>query len=283
MSFDPVSNFGISTVSVAPVGPTDGLSLAVADPDLFPDPGTAPFNLVVWPAGVQPLSSNAEIVRATAGGSLWTIQREQEGTNARAIQVGDQIALNITALTLTSIEGAVDTNTSDIASIEGIVDTNIGDIAALQTEVAALPGDSRLNLALNFTNVSPQTFPANTQVPLTWQQNGAGGADISLDSDTETIHFNTEGTYLLRLRWGMSTIVNGALAVELLSNLSGGAIVGGDSIQASVSLLNYNRDETCTWLWRVNAGATLVMGGSVNGGTGPETGYDITLDIVRVA
>jgi PEGA domain len=144
--------------------------------------------------------------------------------------------------------------------------------------------DSRLNLALNYTQVSPQTFPQDLQVPLTWMVNASAGSDLALDADTKTLHFNTTGTYLLRLRWGMSQIVSNSTVVEILSNVSSGGIAGGDSIQTSVTVGTYGGgDETAVWLWRVNAGATVEIGAAVGGGNGGnEQGYDITLDIVRL-
>ncbi len=69
---------------------------------LFP---VAPFNLTVWPTAVQPLSTNAEIVRVTARTSdTLTITRAQEGTTARTIVVGYQVANAITAKVLTDVE-----------------------------------------------------------------------------------------------------------------------------------------------------------------------------------
>jgi len=69
---------------------------------LFP---VAPFNATVWPAGVQPASTNAEIVRVTARTvDTLTITRAQEGTAARSIVVGDQVANTITKKVLTDAE-----------------------------------------------------------------------------------------------------------------------------------------------------------------------------------
>src|SRR5690348_11282609 len=104
MAYDAHSNFGYSTVATAPSPATSGTSLVVASGQgaRFP---TAPFNAVVWPANQLPLSSNAEIVRVTAVSTdTFTITRTQESTSARSIQVGDQIALNITAKWFTDIE-----------------------------------------------------------------------------------------------------------------------------------------------------------------------------------
>lgn len=105
--FDQHENFAYSTVAVAPSPALSGTSLDLQPGDgaLFP---AAPFNCTVWPAGVAPLDSNAEIVRVTAKtGDTLTIVRTQEGSSARAIVVGDQIANTITKKVITDIEGAI--------------------------------------------------------------------------------------------------------------------------------------------------------------------------------
>lgn len=94
---DAHKNFAYSTIVTAPSPATTGTSTTVASGGgaLFP---TAPFNAVVWPAGAQPLASNAEVVRVTAiAGDVLTITRAQESSTARTIIVGDQIAAAITA------------------------------------------------------------------------------------------------------------------------------------------------------------------------------------------
>lgn len=111
MSFDPHKNFAYSTVATAPSPATSGttLVLAAGDGTLFPNPGTdGDFNVTVWPAGTIPTEANAEICRVTARSTdTLTITRAQEGSSARAISVGDQIALTITAKVITDIESAI--------------------------------------------------------------------------------------------------------------------------------------------------------------------------------
>jgi hypothetical protein len=101
---DGHKNFAYSTVATAPSPATTGVSivLSAGGGALMP---AVPFNAVVWPAGVQPLASNAEIVRVTAiSTDTLTITRIQEGTSARTIGVGDQVAAAITARTLSDNE-----------------------------------------------------------------------------------------------------------------------------------------------------------------------------------
>lgn len=94
---DALKNFAYSLVATAPSPATTGTSLVVTagQGSLFP---TAPFDAVIWPAGSNPLSTNAEVVRVTAiSTDTLTIVRQAEGTSARTVVVGDQIAANITA------------------------------------------------------------------------------------------------------------------------------------------------------------------------------------------
>lgn len=103
---DDHKNFAYSTVATAPSPATSGTSLVVAAGEGAGFPAV-PFNAVIWPAGAQPLASNAEIVRVTARSTdTLTITRTQEGTSARTVVVGDQICAAVTDLTLTDAEQA---------------------------------------------------------------------------------------------------------------------------------------------------------------------------------
>lgn len=123
---DAHKNFAYSTVATAPDPATTGTSLVVAAGDgaLFP---TAPFNATVWPTGTQPTAANAEIVRVTVVSTdTLTITRAQEGSGARSIVVGDQIAATITAKTLTDAEapGTVAALTSAVVVSNTAVETD---------------------------------------------------------------------------------------------------------------------------------------------------------------
>jgi hypothetical protein len=109
---DAHKNFAYSTVATAPSPATTGTSLVIAAGDgaKFPAP---PFNLTVWPTAANPLTTNAEIIRCTAiVTDTLTIARAQEGSTARSIVTGDQIAATITAKTLTDLE-------TELISFEG--------------------------------------------------------------------------------------------------------------------------------------------------------------------
>lgn len=111
MAFDPHANFALTTVAVAPSPASSGTSLTLtsgAGAAEFPDPGPTGYPVTIWPVGELPLASNAEIARVTGkSGLTLTIVRAQEGTSARAILAGDQIAVTITAEVISSIENAI--------------------------------------------------------------------------------------------------------------------------------------------------------------------------------
>ncbi len=92
-----MKNFSYSTIATAPSPANNGTSLAVSSGDgaLFPP---TPFYATVWPRGVIPLASNAEIILVTnVSTNTFTIQRAKENTSARTILVGDQIIAGLTA------------------------------------------------------------------------------------------------------------------------------------------------------------------------------------------
>lgn len=108
--FDPHLNLARSTVAVAPSTPTAGtsLTLSAGDGALFPATTLGAYNMIVWPAGVEPTRTNAEIFRVTTRTAdvLSPIVRTQESSNTRSIIVGDQVALVPTVKTFTDIENS---------------------------------------------------------------------------------------------------------------------------------------------------------------------------------
>lgn len=93
-------NLAYSLIATAPSPATSGVSLVVtaATGTKFP---AVPFNATIWPVSSQPTTANAEIVTVTAVSTdTLTITRAQEGTAARTVIVGDQIAATITAAML---------------------------------------------------------------------------------------------------------------------------------------------------------------------------------------
>lgn len=100
---EALTNFAYSTVATAPSPASSGTSLVVQSGDgaKFPNP---PFWIVVWAAGANPLTTNAEVCAVTAVSTdTLTIVRAQDGSSARSIVVGDQVMLGMTAALLEQI------------------------------------------------------------------------------------------------------------------------------------------------------------------------------------
>ena len=174
MALDPVTNFGYSNVATAPDPATTGTSLVVdaGEGVRFPTTEDGDFNVVVWSVGVQPNSANAEIVRVSARSTdTFTIVREQEGTSARIIVVGDQVALAPTK------KFRDDTN------------THIGSDGSDHSKV----GDNETAIALNTTHSGSDgsdhsKVGANeTAIALNTTHSGSDGSDHShIDQDVKT-------------------------------------------------------------------------------------------------
>lgn len=105
---DPHKNFVYSTVATAPSPATTGTSLVIqaGDQAWWPDPAVVgAYNVEIYPVSATPTNANAEVVRVTAKSSATlTIVRAQEGSTARTVIVGDQIALAISTKVLTDVE-----------------------------------------------------------------------------------------------------------------------------------------------------------------------------------
>lgn len=107
MAFDAHSNLALAQVVIGPSPALSGTTLTVTASlvSLFP---ATPFNATVYPAGVSPTYANAEIVRVTnISGTTLTITRAQEGTTAKAIAPGWNIANTASKKVFTDIENAM--------------------------------------------------------------------------------------------------------------------------------------------------------------------------------
>ena len=103
MPYDTLKNLAYGTVLIAPAPPNAGtsLTLATGHGGRF---GAAPFSVSIWPFGVPADPTNTEIVRVISkAGDVFTIQRQQEGSQPRTILTGDQVAQAMTARFITDL------------------------------------------------------------------------------------------------------------------------------------------------------------------------------------
>ena len=124
---DQLRNFAASLVATAPSPATSGTSLVVTAGQGTYFPAT-PFDATIWPSGVQPTNTNAEIVRVTnVSTDTFTITRAQYGTTAQSIAVGYQIAQTVDANLL-----------NQLAPLSGATFT--GEVVAPDFKVSGLTG-----------------------------------------------------------------------------------------------------------------------------------------------
>ena len=97
----PVQNLAVSTVATAPSPATSGTTLVLTTGEgaRFADPATVgSYPASIWAVGALPTPANTEIVLVTAKSTdTLTITRAREGTTARTVIVGDQVAATLTA------------------------------------------------------------------------------------------------------------------------------------------------------------------------------------------
>lgn len=126
-TYDPVKNFGYSTVLTPPSPATSGTTLVIqsGDQSNFPDSDTeGAYNILVWPTGQQPTSANAELVRVTSDTTnTFTISRQQESTSARSIVAGDQVSLVISKKYRDDVIASIQKSSSIYAADAGSNDT----------------------------------------------------------------------------------------------------------------------------------------------------------------
>jgi len=105
---DATSNIAVSQIaSGSVIGSNSGTSLVVSAGDGAKFP-VAPFNIVVWPSGVQPTTANCEFMRVTAKSTdTFTVTRNAEtgGSLLSIISAGYQVQHGVTKKTLDDLAG----------------------------------------------------------------------------------------------------------------------------------------------------------------------------------
>jgi hypothetical protein len=189
---DAHKNFAISLIAVAPIPAASGTTFSVTAGEgaIFP---AAPFNVVVWPAGTNPSTTNAEVLRVTSKGTgdNWTATRTQESSSARAIALGDHVANAITVKVLTDIETA---QAADAAAITALrPGTSAPTTTGTETALAIPAGTGPLVIFMNnATLLTVQGISAGLDgQTLTIYSKGAGQIDF--------YHAHASGTALGKL------------------------------------------------------------------------------------
>lgn len=221
---DAHANLAVSTVATAPSPATSGTSLVVGSGHgaRFP---AAPFNATVWPTGANPDPSNAEIVRVTARSTdTLTITRAQEGTTARTVVIGDNIAATVTAKTLTDIEDTI--NGTVEPGDHGLLAWNMDPIICQSTSTVLGANGTcyvqklRLDKTVSVTNIVAWVLTAGAT--LTASQCLAGLYDGSKNlvgvTGDQSATWNSTGAKTMALSGGPFSCAPGVYYVVLMAN-----------------------------------------------------------------
>lgn len=133
-----INNLAISTVVTAPVPAASGTTVVVGAGQgaRFPTSASAenPAPVVVWPVATSLDASGvgaAEIMWCVGVSvDTLTVVRAREGTTARTIVAGDQIANVFTASALTELRAGTSDHSAATTTVHGIVDTSALETAA---------------------------------------------------------------------------------------------------------------------------------------------------------
>ena len=194
---DAIKNFAFGTVLTAPSPATSGTSLVLNSGQ---GANFAVGNAVCWPSGVQPLSSNAEIVRVTAVGNATLTSALTSGTA-------------YTALAVTALLNAINSG-DNVVLVSG---TNT------QTFVASAAA------AIGATSISVTSLAANYSYPI----------GTVVDQDQLAITRAQEGTTAqsIAVGWQVSQDVTAGLMAQYLAlstvTTAGDLIVGSGASAVS--------------------------------------------------
>ncbi len=188
-SKDSHKNFGYSTIATAPSPALSGTSLVVQSSDGAKFDTT--FNATIWPANVAPTKANAEIVRVTRSSDTFTITRAQEGSSARAIIVGDQVAETATTKTFTDIEDAL-TQKTIITAGSSAGNDYITDGTADNVQILSMVNDARANA--QETYIHEGTYDWAAQSVVTTQQGNVTVSGAGLGKTILKRSFTGTGT-----------------------------------------------------------------------------------------
>jgi hypothetical protein len=193
-------NFAYSTIATAPSPATTGTSMVLASGDGAKFPTTFPYNIVVWATGSNPTSANSEIVRVTAiTTDTLTIVRQQEGTSARTIVVGDQVMLALTGEQMRRIEGHLsilqsDWSVSSVATAQNVFNTSQDVITLEASTLYEVEGWYSLTTGTTAHTLGI-SFLAGGSLTINWMNLHARGFNV-VANGTATA---TNGSYIDRL------------------------------------------------------------------------------------
>lgn len=280
MSFDAHKNLAYSLVATAPAPAASGTSLTVTagTGTRFP---AVPFNATIWAVNVQPDPTDAEVVRVTnITGDVLTITRAQEGTSARTVIVGDQIAATITNKTLTDIENAIITpalsgsngsfsfSTATFGNLNGLsfyssngslVGSYTVPTQSVQPVAVSDSAGSFLFSTLNFSNANNVTWGTSAGNIVTASVAAQSTQPVAVSDSAGSFTFATLNfSNANNVTWGTSA--GGIVTASVPSATNSSWTVSDSATSLTISRLAFTNSNGMTFTLSTAAGAATVIG-----------------------
>jgi hypothetical protein len=212
---DAHANFAYSTLTNAPGTTGTTFSVQTGDGAKFPTP---PFNATVWPAGVQPISTNAEIVRVnTIATDNLTVDARgpattQENSTNQTVAAGWQIAATITAKTITDLEAPLSVT-----------------LLTYQNRQYGASSVYSTSYYQNSVWLTPFRIPAGNYV--------SASSFVILQMFSGSVSSNTSGTFGETIRWALYS--NNTSNSTSFNTFSSGSVTGQAMLSGTASV-SYN-------------------------------------------
>jgi len=256
-----IKNFSYSTVAVAPSPATSGTSLTVSSGQgaLF----AIGQNAVIYPTALPPLSSNAEIVGVTnIVGDVLTITRMQEGTSARTVVIGDQIAQVFSAALATLLSSQLMTTKGDIVAASAAntpARVAVGTDGYILTADAASAAGIKWAAAAGGGNVSNTGTPTNGQIAqwtnattvqgITLVPVANGGTNLASGTSGGVLGYTASGTLASSAALAANAVVigGGAGATPSTTTTGTGVLTAlGNTVNATGGVVTVDGSATLT-------------------------------------
>lgn len=255
-----MSNLGYATISVAPSPATSGTSLTVANGlgSLFP---SSNFTVTTYPPNTPPLASNAEICLVSSRtGDVFTIVRAQEGTTAKAIAAGWQIANTATVKAFTDLQNAI-TAGGTVTSV-GLTAPSILSVSGSPVTTSGSIGLTLVNQSANEvlsgpTGGAPATpafralvaadIPPITESKLSLSDVTTANTDATKHgfapklSNTATEYLNGQGGWTVPTGSGSGTVTSVALTAPSFLSVAGSPVTTAGSLDLTLADQNANK------------------------------------------